>query len=206
MKIDTLLQKVWITSDTHYGHVNICKGTSKWTDLSGTRDFDTLDDMNTHIVDQLNAYVDEHDVLFHLGDWSFGGFSKIEEFRQRIKCKTIHLILGNHDQHIRTDKGGCKSLFTSVSPYMDVTFITPSGNIPVSMLHYPMASWNNLSRGGLHFHGHVHLTPDRIISGGRRIDVGVDGNYFKPHLVQDIVKKLLKLPIYSDIEEDHHVL
>ena len=32
--------------------------------------------------------------------WSFNGFDKIIEFRNRLNCKNIHLILGNHDTHI----------------------------------------------------------------------------------------------------------
>ena len=46
----------------------------------------------------------ENDILYHLGDWSFGGLNQIWEFRKRLNCKKIHLILGNHDHHIENNK------------------------------------------------------------------------------------------------------
>jgi len=110
MKIKLDKHKIFFTSDTHYGHTNICRGVSKWKDFNGnvpikqTRDFNTLEDMNDAIVKSINSVVGENDILFHLGDWSFGGFENIAEFRSRIVCKNIHLILGNHDHHIERNK------------------------------------------------------------------------------------------------------
>ena len=84
-------QNLYFTSDTHYGHTNICRATTNWTDAdSVTRDFKSLDHMNDTIVDNINSIVGEDDVLIHLGDWSFGGFENIAEFRGRIICKNIH--------------------------------------------------------------------------------------------------------------------
>ncbi len=73
-------RKVWITSDTHYSHTNICRGVTNWRMSDGsipitqTRDFDTIEKMNSRIVDNINEVVGQDDVLIHLGDWSFGGF------------------------------------------------------------------------------------------------------------------------------------
>jgi calcineurin-like phosphoesterase family protein len=108
------LPDVWITSDTHYNHANICRGTTNWRKPDGsvpikeTRDFKSLDIMNDMIVDNINQYVKQDDVLIHLGDWSFGGFEFIRKFRERIICKNIHLILGNHDHHIENNKENVK--------------------------------------------------------------------------------------------------
>ena len=88
IKIDNDI-KVWITSDTHYNHTNICRATTKWRTPNGdipipqTRDFETLNKMNDVIVNNINEVVGYDDILIHLGDWSFGGFEKIGEFRER---------------------------------------------------------------------------------------------------------------------------
>ena len=50
MKFDKILTtgRVWVTSDPHYNHKNICRGVTGWTTLDGkvpeynTRDFTTL--------------------------------------------------------------------------------------------------------------------------------------------------------------------
>ena len=98
------MSKIFFTSDTHYNHKNICKGVSDWTSTDRCRDFSTVKEMNDAIVDAINSTVGEDDTLYHLGDWSFGGINSIWEFRKRIKCRNIHLILGNHDHHIENDK------------------------------------------------------------------------------------------------------
>ena len=76
--------EVWITSDTHYNHKNICRGVTNWRlpngeiPVSQTRDFKNLDYMNDVIVNTINGLVGQDDILIHLGDWSFGGFEMIE--------------------------------------------------------------------------------------------------------------------------------
>lgn len=105
----------WFSSDFHGFHKNICRGTSTWGTkhveaVSGihgiqhTRDFDTVEEMNAAILKGINDNVKENDNLYYLGDWTFGGIDKIWEFRKQIKCKNMHLIYGNHDEHIEADK------------------------------------------------------------------------------------------------------
>lgn len=86
-------QQLFFTSDTHYAHSNICSATTKWEGSSNlTRQFNSLDHMNNTLVNNINCMVGEDDILIHLGDFSFGGFEKIQEFRDRIVCKNIHLV------------------------------------------------------------------------------------------------------------------
>lgn len=98
-------QNIFFTSDTHYNHKNICEGTTTWDKERAVtfRKFQDLKQMNQAIVDNINQKVEEDDILVHLGDWSFGGIESIWEFRKQIKCKNIHLILGNHDHHIEKE-------------------------------------------------------------------------------------------------------
>jgi len=94
----------FFTSDTHFHHKNIVAGTSEWDDKRECRDFDTLEEHNAKLVQNINALVKPNDILYHLGDWSFGGVERIWEFRKQLHCKNIHLILGNHDHHIENNK------------------------------------------------------------------------------------------------------
>ena len=66
-------QNLFFTSDTHYSHTNICRATTRWNDAENlTRDFKSLEHMNSELVNNINEVVGENDVLIHLGDWSFG--------------------------------------------------------------------------------------------------------------------------------------
>lgn len=97
------MSNIFFTADTHYGHTNIAsKNGSQWK--AGWRDFKDVKDMNWNLINQINKIVGQDDVLYHLGDWSFGGIDNIWKFRSQITCKNIHLILGNHDHHIEEDR------------------------------------------------------------------------------------------------------
>jgi len=199
-------QNLFFTSDTHYSHTNICRGVSNWGPGSRTRDFDTLDAMNAKMVDNINRMVGEDDILFHLGDWSFGGYENIEEFRNRIVCKNIHLLLGNHDHHIERDKGGIRRLFSSVNEYLRLEVSIPAGFKRTFILcHYPIASWHDMNRGVIHLHGHVHLEPHLRIAEGRAMDVGMDGNGMEPLSINRVLTLLDNRPIRTlSLPSDHH--
>jgi calcineurin-like phosphoesterase family protein len=202
-------RKVWITSDTHYNHKNICRGVTEWRLPDGsipidqTRDFPNLFKMNDAIVNNINQYVGQDDILIHGGDWSFGGFENIEEFRNRIICREIHLVLGNHDHHIEKNRGNCQSLFTSVQDFLRFEYMGHT----IEFFHYPITSWNGLKKGRIHLHGHCHLNHMNKVSNGRRMDIGIDGNLeFRPYdLLYEVMNSLLKRPIGSELGNlDHH--
>lgn len=203
-------QKIFFTSDTHYSHANICSATTSWAEGEGyTRKFDSLEEMNGTLVSNINEAVRENDILFHLGDWSFGGFDKIAEFRNRINCKNIHLILGNHDHHIERNKEDIRSLFSSVNRYLELqvkyNVNTPIyGMVNLVLMHYPIASWNKMNEGWIHLHGHVHLPSDKRIAQGKAMDVGVEGNDLKPVSLDDVLR-LKERPIKNlCLPKDHH--
>lgn len=209
MKFNKLLTTgtVWIISDTHYHHKNICRGVTNWRTqdgkipVSSTRDFRDLDEMDSTIVNNINAKVGPDDTLIHLGDVAFGGFEMIGQFLDRLVCKNIHLVLGNHDHHIQNDREGIQNRFLSVQNYLE-TNIEGENFI---LCHYPLQSWNGLNKGFIHLHGHVHLSAQNKWGNGRRLDVGMDGNNMQPYKITEIVHMMDRRDIGSDMSNDHHM-
>jgi len=202
-------QKLWFSSDSHYNHVNIVSAISKWPAGRGTRKFNSLNEMNDRLVYELNAAIEPDDVLIHLGDWSFGGFESIAEFRNRINCKNIHLFLGNHDHHIANNKDNVRDLFASVNKLETLELRVPQGKetkkYTFECCHFPIASWDGLSKGYIHLHGHVHLPGHLKVNKGRAMDVGVDGNNFRPYSLNDILKIMEGRPkCHLSLPKDHH--
>jgi len=199
--------KVWITSDTHFGHKNIVRGVTNWRTQDGeipvdsTRDFNTIEEMNQRLVDGINNSVGQDDTLIMLGDVSFGGFDNIGLFLDRLICKNIHLILGNHDTHIENNRGGIQDKFLSVQHYLEVNI---EGKNFV-LCHYPLQSWHGLNKGVIHLHGHSHLGVNKKFGKGKKMDVGVDGNGMDPYCIYEIIKIMDKREIFSDMDEDHHL-
>lgn len=200
-------RKVFFTSDSHLGHKNICRGVSFWSP-DKTRDFDTVPEMNEEIISNINRAVGEDDHLFHLGDFSFDGFENIEFFRRQIKCNNLHIILGNHDHHIRKNHDGIRSLFSSVNEYLHLQVNVQEKHETVKhffiLCHYPIASWDGLRNGTMHLHGHVHFTEGRVVGPGRMLDVGMDGNGLDVWSLDDVLRVLEYRPKISMFPQDHH--
>lgn len=204
-------QKLWFTSDTHYNHANICSSTTTWTNPITCREFNSLEKMNAALVNNINELIGQDDILIHLGDWSFGGFESISLFRDQIVCETVHLITGNHDHHIENNREDCQDLFTSVNKYLELTVKWNVGTPLMDqqdfiLMHFPIASWNNLARNSIHLHGHVHLSKQERIGSGKVMDVGVDGNDLRPIELKEILRIMNKQPIKSMMEKDHHTI
>ena len=191
---------------------NICRGVSSWTKGNQTRDFITLNDMNESILSGINNNVNPDDILFCLGDWSFGGSDKIIEFREKVNCQNIHLILGNHDHHIESgyirNKSGqgvsSKDLFSSIDHYLEIDI----NGVKMVLSHYPIASWNGVHKGWIHLFGHCHLLPQHKIRQGKSMDVGFDGSSdFRPYnLIEilDIMENRPSVGISIPSNIDHH--
>ena len=197
---------VYITSDTHFGHKNIVRGTTNWRTQDGeipidsTRDFQTIEQMNERLIDGINHHVGQDDTLIMLGDVSFGGFDNIGKFLERLICHNIHLILGNHDHHIENNRDFVKERFLSVQHYMEINI----NDRNFVLCHYPLQSWHGMNKGVIHLHGHVHLPENCKFGNGKKMDVGVDGNGMDPYSIDEIIKIMDKRPVAFEMNGDHH--
>jgi calcineurin-like phosphoesterase family protein len=168
--------------------------------VDSTRDFETIDQMNQRLVDGINNMVGQNDTLIMLGDVSFGGFENIGIFLDRLVCHNIHLILGNHDHHIQNNRDYIQSRFLSVQHYLEVRL----NDRNFVLCHYPLQSWNNMNKGVIHLHGHIHRLPDKKFGYGKKMDVGVDGNGMNPYSIEEIIKIMDKREISPEVLDDHH--
>lgn len=200
---------IWFCSDPHYGHKNIVRGESKWDSLQACRDFNTLEEMNQTLVQNINNNVKENDILYCLGDWSFGGLYNVYDFRKQLNVKTIHLVLGNHDHHIENNKsiptnGGkmfinTKDLFTSVNHYIHKKI---NGQRMV-LCHYAMRTWDKGHHGSWMLYGHSHGTLPWY-DNYKTMDVGFDTHpEFRPYHFDEIKEIMDKrIPLLVDHHND----
>lgn len=126
--------------------------------------------MTDTIIDNTNAVVDEDDTLVHLGDLMFGPrdglLEQLKAYRQRIKCKTIYLVWGNHDDAVRDlwyNTGRFKgpqwvpaqremrSMFGAYDQFM----FNVNGQ-KIYCNHYPHRSWDCAHHAAWMLYGHVH--------------------------------------------------
>ena len=200
------MNKAFVTSDTHFYHGNIIKYSKRFQFCTPKEkeailavealpypekreaqrnihiSSETISRMNTGIIRNINEVVGADDVLYHLGDFCFGGRDSWIECRNRILCKNIFLCTGNHDKDIP------KHLFSDVYPIMlGVPIQYNCSKFVIN--HYAMKSWLNSNKGVIHLYGHWHgNNPEDPTA--LSMDVGVDCNDCKPFAMDDIIKKM----------------
>ena len=175
--------KVWFTSDTHFWHHNIiryCK-----------RPFASTDEMNWEMVKRWNARVGDSDLVFHLGDFSFGGFAKASLICQQLKGHKV-LIRGNHDA--KRDEWGFTDAefiamgFETVVNGDGLILQMPEGRF--FLAHHPhinRLAWPEQAKvegTRTQLCGHVHELWARK---GVAINVGVDQRGFAPATIQELL-------------------
>lgn len=193
-------QQVWFSSDFHFGHTNIVRGTSKWT--GQTRDFDTVEEHDKFIIDKLNEKVSVNDFLFFLGDFTFRGFDNdkdiIKNLRNSINCKNIYFVYGNHDEIIETNDD-LKDLFTAADHYIDLTVKVLEHNTPtiktkLDLSHYSKRTWSGMYAGNIMLYGHSHNMLEDFLDKDtqepyKTMDVGVDTREdFSPYSLTEIIE------------------
>ncbi len=182
---------IWFTADTHFGHANIIKHCR--------RPFSSVEERDETLVRNINARVAATDTLYHLGDFAFRGKDPAE-YRGRIRCRSIVLVLGNHDP--QTLDGGVKPAFAahfrSVHSLLRIKVEVASAPQLIVLCHYAMRIWDRAHYGSWHLFGHSHggLPDEQAV---RSWDVGVDRNAFAPLNVDEVAAIMARkqVPIRS---------
>lgn len=169
-------QKVFISSDFHINHPNITgKAVSKWK--NGYRHYNSVEEMNRTIIDNINSKVGQKDKLFYLGDWCFGDHTLTAKWREMIWCENIVFIKGNHDKYIQKYASSFNGIYDK--------YETTIEGQQVIFSHYPELSWKDAGRGSWMIHGHCHANDvvDKLNESCKRFDAGIDSYYklFKSH-------------------------
>jgi len=163
------MSTTWFSADFHLGHQNIIRYCG--------RPFQTTGEMDAVILDRLNSSVKQNDVLYFLGDFCLGSADRVRHYRDRIRCRNIHVIEGNHDRVARRLTG----VFLSWEKLAEIHV----GQQRIVLCHYAMRVWHHRGRGVWHLYGHSHgKLPDDPAS--LSMDVGVDTHNFYPWQIGEI--------------------
>lgn len=145
MKITTE-NKIWFTSDIHFGHKSILDFCPNRKSKYG----ETVEQMNQSIISDWNNSVSKEDVVFILGDVSFASITETAKLISELNGK-LHLVYGNHCKKF-LDKKLFTVWFETISPYLDLQI----DDQKLVLCHYPIYEWNACHWGAWHLHGHTH--------------------------------------------------
>lgn len=171
------MSNVFLTSDTHFGHKNICVFENY--DGSPVRPWDNVEEMDEEMVKRWNETVGPNDKVYHLGDVVIN--RKSLSIMERLNGDKV-LIKGNHDIFKLTDY---TKYFRDIRGYHVMNGLILS-HIPISK--------DSLARFGCNVHGHTH---------GNRVMMGdvIDPDYFcvcveqtdfRPIAFEEVQKKIIE--------------
>ena len=158
--------RIWFISDTHFDHANIIKYCA--------RPFISVKEMNRILLKKWNTVVRKNDLVYFLGDMSFGRHSRKPSYwLRRLNGKVIY-IKGNHEKI----KLGKSSEFLE---YKGHRFL---------LVHDPESNYVNSFDGWI-IHGHKHnndLINYPLINKERRsINVSVEVINYEPISIEQIL-------------------
>ena len=146
-------QNIFFISDLHVAHANVIR-------FDG-RPFKDTDEMHAEMIKRWNSVVGDDDIVYFLGDLSFGGSSITKWFAYSLKGK-IYAIAGNHDRpsNLRT-LGRFEEVYDygteiGVKDESSLESRGSQGYQKIVMSHYQILSWNKAHYGAWHLHGHCH--------------------------------------------------
>jgi len=172
--------RVWFTSDPHFGHKSILK----YCD----RPFNSVEEMDEGLIINWNSKVQKKDITVIVGDFGFGTPSlRLIEILNRLNGKIYH-IQGNHDKSITKKLLKQKKVLGSkqIECFKIPDSTQESGFGYVSACHYPMLSWPHKGHGAIHVYGHWHdIDPQYHNS----VNVCVDLNNYVPISYDEVKEK-----------------
>ena len=187
-------QKIFFTSDPHYGHRNILTFCH--------RPFKDTKEMEKSLIENWNSVVGDNDIAFILGDvmW-FEGRTECKKVLEQLKGKEIHIVPGNHDK-LETFEY-LSDRFIIHDSIVTCWVKTFNGTNQLFLCHFPMATWPHFEQQAVHLFGHIHsgqlsenrvdkIGEDLVVKEGKCYDVGCDNNNYTPIEVRDIYNKLGK--------------
>ncbi len=188
------MSKLWFTADLHLGHGNIIKYCSRpfLSDAERARAEDdrrgrwsvsreTVKQHDDALIDAINERVAAEDVLWVVGDFSLAPLEQAEVYRQRIRCREVNLVWGNHDLP------SYEGLFQRT---MEQGMIKHQGQ-KIWLNHYPMRSWDKSFHGAWHLFGHVHGRLQAEDEANPKLlarDVGVDVTDYRPLSFEEVAE------------------
>ena len=165
--------KLFFTSDTHWGHFNICKYCH--------RPFESRSQMDNYLITAWNAVVPQDGIVVHCGDLMLPHDNNIKEYMHYLNKLNgrVLLLRGNHDRiDLMTENEKLISVQDKAMIEVD--------SIKIYAEHYPCAAFN----GDYHVYGHIHTLSDGVCYGmdaealgamkKTTYDVGVDQNHYTP--------------------------
>ncbi len=173
--------KVWLTSDTHFGH------NKPW--IFQERGYESVEQHDLALLFKMNELIQPDDFLLFCGDFCLN--TTLDQFKSycaRINCQNIVMIAGNHNspwwgfyKQLIIDAYGEE---VEVYPFRwnNIVFVGESLDVEVDgfgfhLSHFPKFIWDKQHHGRGMGCGHSHSSCDKTLPDNKKakiVDLGWD--------------------------------
>lgn len=181
------MKQTFVSSDLHFFHKNILKYNPEF------RPWQSMEEMHEGMIEEWNKTVKHCDMVYLLGDISFGKADDTAKILRRMQGKKI-LIKGNHDSSSMRNSI-FRDCFSEIHDYLERRINEHN----FVMFHFPIWSWHRIHHGAIHLHGHEHGKPTGIR--GRILDVGWDA-HGKILSIDEVIEMMKRKEIRGHGTED----
>jgi len=177
-------ERVWLISDPHFDHANIIRYCH--------RPFRNVRQMNAVIRRNWNRTIRPDDLVYFLGDMSFGRAARTPQWwLRRLHGRKIY-IKGSHDRGIELS-----SIIPGVDKVSETEHVLVDG-MDFLLVHDPSSAavdgWN-----GWLIHGHNHHRRPFCDFQEKRVNVSVEAIGYKPVSLARIINVVLSGPYSSAV-------
>jgi calcineurin-like phosphoesterase family protein len=200
------IDKIFFTSDQHYGHYSsVARPPTKAWATNTRHQFGSVADMNAGMINAWNLIVPSDGEVYMLGDFVYNGHSQDDESVLRAVKSTLgklvgtkHLIVGNHDLPFNDQNMAERYKEAGFETVIHGQTTIELANKAFELCHFPR--WQGANTRSTHYpqklndwnsanwllHGHSHSQVQLNLP-NKMIDVGVDAWSFRPVSARTIV-------------------
>lgn len=173
---------IYFTSDLHFNHNNIIAHCN--------RPFQSVDHMNSILIQNWNQKVNNTDDIYILGDFTMEDADTAHRFFSVLNGRK-YLIRGNHDKFTKYFEQYAGDVIWikdyHVLKYQKRKFV---------LFHYPILEWENYGKDSIHLYGHIHNNLQSLerakVLNKNSYNVGVDVNGYAPISIDEVIKRVGK--------------
>jgi len=176
-------EKIWFTSDQHYGHKNIIEFSN--------RPFVGVGHMSQRLVELHNEKISDDDIIFYVGDLAFGGVEYANEVLKHLNGYKI-LVVGNHDF-------AGKKLMALDFDETHLNYALERDKQKFLITHFP---FGEVPQGYRNIHGHIHAASPEIFKGEEYYNANVEFNDYRPVNLQRIMDCVYQYsPVFENLPD-----
>lgn len=171
------MSKIYLTSDWHFNHDKDF--------IWKSRGFNSVEEMNSAIIQKHNSIVTNNDIVYVLGDCIMGDLDAGLKILLKMKGRK-YLAFGNHDTETRLKAFKDNNIFCDIQ----MGYRIKASKKTCILTHYPTITANGEDTRTINLYGHTHQIDNFYENKPYVYHVGIDSHDCYPVNIDEVLKDI----------------